>query len=207
MTTTVLFLSGWSTSGKDAVGQVLAGQGWTRFAFGDALKEAVADTYGISLDSMHTSAGKMQVCADGRTVRQVLIDHGKVMRETLGQDVFAARVAKAIMDSGCSHGVVTDWRLPEEGEALRHLLRDHARRFCTVRVVRRHLDTSPIADARTEHALDDMDFDAVLDNPGDSMEALQHNVQQCLVGLGLFPSSTSTATSTATATATATAIP
>jgi len=171
----VVLLSGWSCSGKDTVGHLLASHGFERFAFADVLKHHVAQVQGVSFKMLHTEAGKATLAPDGtgRTMRQVLIDTGADLRKAKGADYFAAQVAAAV--AKVPRAVITDWRFVDELEMLQSALKaTHA--LLTVRVVRRGQEDSPVADAITEHQLDAFAFDFVLDNPGTTLEELTPGV-------------------------------
>ncbi len=169
----VFLLSGWSGSGKDAVGQLLRGYGVHRKAFADPLKRQVAQELQVPLQWMHTQEGK-QMIVQGKTIREHLIQRGQEIRRERGDPgYFAWQICLDILDEELQHindkytnpqrYVITDWRLPEELETIRRLGLD-------VEIVKVRVNRSAmpivVQDSYTEHQLDNYPFDVVLDNQG-----------------------------------------
>lgn len=169
----VVMLSGWLKSGKDAVGDRLVRRhGFVRLAFADALKDEVAALHGIPRELMDTQKGK-------DVVRDVIIAHAQARR---AQDprYWIDAVARGIIRAAGSGVVVTDWRFPNEHDALR----DAA--LCaggTVRAWRvRRWQEPPLHDP-TEQALDAWTrFDAHIDNTG-TLDDLHLAVDRLVAGM------------------------
>ncbi|KAJ3354041.1 hypothetical protein GGF32_002715 [Allomyces javanicus] len=110
---TIYLLSGWMGSGKDTAGEYLVSKyGIKRYAFADALKDAVSRAFSVPIEWTHTQAGKATyIDRLGKTVRDVLIDFGTNAR---AKDplVWVKHVVKEI---GPGDAVITDWRLLDDG--------------------------------------------------------------------------------------------
>ena len=156
----VIMLSGWMKSGKDTVGEYLCRKhGFRRLAFADALKDEVAACYGVDRGTLDTQEGKAAAWdASGRTIRDLLIWHGQA-RRALDQDYWCHKVVGAIRSSGGGDIVITDWRFPNEHEALS--------RQCECAVVQtwriQRWSRPPKTDS-TELALDATAFDQTIRN-------------------------------------------
>lgn len=163
----LVMLSGWLKSGKDAVGEHLVRRhGFVRLAFADALKDEVASLHGIRRDLMDTQEGK-------DVVRDIIIAHGTARR---AQDphYWIDAVARKIRHGGWPRVVVTDWRFPNEHDALRAC----AATVLTWRVQR--WQEPPLRDP-TEQALDASHFDAFIDNTG-TLADLHRAVDRLVAG-------------------------
>lgn len=182
---TVIALSGWAGSGKDTAASFLQNKGYTRVAFADILKEYVAYTYGISLESMHsrelkdapllgyplelqdidTLPSEIQYYLHDYlkggywTPRALCILEGTVKR-AVTRKYWTDRVIKEILTNADKEYVVTDLRYRSEATQLKERLGE---RLKVVRVVR--WDSQPSSDP-SETDLDQWHFDATLVNRG-----------------------------------------
>ncbi len=169
----VFLLSGWSGSGKDAVGQILSSYGVRRKAFADPLKRQVAQELQIPLQWTHTPDGKRSI-VQGKSVRDHLIQRGQEIRkERQDPGYFAWQICLDILDDELQQlqgkyadpqrYVITDWRLPEELETLGRLGLEVE--LVKVRINRPGMPIT-VDDSYTEHQLDNYPFDAVIENSG-----------------------------------------
>lgn len=174
---TVLLLSGWSTAGKDSVGEILVRTlGAKRLAFADVLKEMVAEEYGFPLFWTRTEIGKQTKLPCGFTVRELLIKRGQEIREEMKDPGFFARGVASKFSNYPNYIVITDWRLPCEYDVVHEACRVYGRQFLTIRVEREGLTNSPIEDQTTEHQLDTWAFDIRIKNPGTNLADLELEV-------------------------------
>lgn len=168
-------LSGWLQSGKDTVGNLLCkNHGFQRFAFADILKDEVHEIYGIPRHLLDCNKGKREIWKpDGRTVRQILIDHGQGRRKE-NVEYWILKVLDKIRVGECSRLVITDWRFPNEYDVISSHLSDNYR-VLTWRVDRW---TVPPLVNETEQALDEFTFDNVISNKGS-----MHDLKETVTGL------------------------
>jgi hypothetical protein len=177
----IFLLSGWSGSGKDAVGSVLGNYGFQRLAFADALKVQVAEELNIPLQWTHTQHGKRLVVR-GKTVREHLIKRGQEIRIEQGDPgYFAKKACEEIKDN--NHYVITDWRLFAEYNVIKEFCISKNIILVTIRVIRIGQETSYVKDSLTEHELDGFAFDVTVSNTGASMSDLQEELIMKLRGL------------------------
>lgn len=190
----VFLLSGWSNAGKDTVGKIMLKKyGAQRYAFADRLKEVVAIEQDIPLDWTHTEIGKATSLANGKTVRQMLIQRGQEIRvEKNNPMYFAEYVVEQIISKYESNPkiyttfCITDWRLPEEFAAIEKILTPHGFQIFKVRVKRVGetnnlvFDSSPVNDFLTETQLDRWIFDAYINNPLNNYYLLEEEVDNML---------------------------
>lgn len=179
----ILLLAGWSAAGKDTLGRRLAGHGFTRFAFADAVKDRAAEVYRFDRGLADTEEGKRTVLvhvAAGFTVRDALIRFGENEKVAHGKEVWSRRLAEAIAvaaAAGASRIVVTDWRFPEELVELQRLLGGGVDLY-PLRVTRPGQRVSPVA-SMTEYALSGFPMPVCPDATGDLKEVVAY------LGLGL----------------------
>jgi hypothetical protein len=175
----IIFLSGWSTSGKDTVGKILEKRHRAvLFAFADVLKEIVAKEFQFPVGWAYSEEGKNTILTNGKSVREMLIKRGQEIRKEKGTDYFAKIVANQIhnlatMSTSEQIVVVTDWRLPIELETLQIMLKYP---IYAVRIQRKGQTNSPIKDSETESQLDAFPFNFFIDNDGLSLESLQNEI-------------------------------
>lgn len=176
MATSILGLSAYAQSGKDTAAAILVEQGWTRMAFGDAIRAFALGTVEwvkvrdkrvwwlagyrpmrtVRLADLVARVG-WEEAKKHPAVRSVLQDVGKKARDTFGDDAWTDAVMAAA-DATDGPVVITDVRFPAEAAAIRS--RPSGR---VVRIVRP--GTGPINAHPSETALDNYDgFDAVVHN-------------------------------------------
>ena len=184
----ILLLSGWSSSGKDAVASLLVKlYGFQRLAFADPLKEMVAEEFGVPMAQLHDEEKKRThrviIGSEEKTLREVLIQRGQEIRQEHGDPGFFARaIANQILerrDEASQRNVgidfvIPDWRLPIERETLLETL--PGMEIVTARVQRQGQENSPVGDSQTEHQLDSQPFEVILENNGKSMTLLQQEI-------------------------------
>lgn len=175
-----ILLSGWSGSGKDAVGQSLGRlYGAKRLAFADYLKQLVAERYNFPVQWAHTTIGKQTMLPCGKTVREVLVTEGQLIRQQQNDpELFARHVAEQILaDTTTQIFCITDWRLPVEHATLSKICFEHEIRLLKVRIRRNGQIQSDVQHPLTEHALERWVFDVYITNPGTTLDALEKEVQ------------------------------
>lgn len=175
-----ILLSGWSGSGKDTVGQSLGRlYGAKRLAFADYLKTLVANQYNFPVEWAHTSSGKQTILPCGKTVREVLVTEGQLIRQQQNDpELFARHVVEQILaDTPTQIFCITDWRLPVEHVVLSKICFEHDIRLLKVRIRRDGQNQSDVNHSLTEHALDRWIFDVYLNNPGTTLDALDKEVE------------------------------
>jgi hypothetical protein len=179
---TILLLSGWSTAGKDTVGEILVRSlGARRLAFADTLKEMVAAEYGFPIFWTRTEIGKQTMLPCGYTVRELLIKRGQEIREEMNDPGFFAHGVRSKIATCPNHIVITDWRLPCEYDVINETCYATKQQLITIRVVRDGLTTSPIEDTLTEHQLDNWPFDIYIKNPGTNLAELELEVMNQII--------------------------
>lgn len=184
---TIIGLSGYATSGKDTVGQILVeDHGFTRVAFADKLKALALKMNPLLVvegpDGFHTferlamivelyegiDNAKLEVTA----VREYLQKLGENVRNELGHDVW---VEAALRGDLPERVVVTDCRYVNEASLI-------AVTGYNVRVERPGV--GPANGHVSEHALDNFDFDYTCHNDG-TIDDLRVEVARVLGYLGV----------------------
>ena len=179
MTKTIVLLSGWASSGKDAAASLLVDEmNFMRLAFADMLKEDVSEKTGIPLSVFHNHTTKdTPVAIGGQTPRQLLLAHALAVR-LQDPDIYSRKVAESVRDSYHGRFVISDWRYKDEYTVIRTML--EPTRIIRGRIVRTGLTAS---DDPSEHDLDDESFDFTVMNDGcisDLRDALKHELRQRL---------------------------
>jgi hypothetical protein len=165
----VILLSGWAGSGKDAAAALLVEElDFQRLAFADALKREVSAMSGIPLEIFHDSRKNRHLAnhvvgfPTAQTPRDILIQRSATIRTT-NPDHYAELVGHRICNEGGMRYVISDWRYPNEYEALSHILEGRKFTFLRVRIERSNIVSIPDP---SEHQLDGANFDAVIQNDG-----------------------------------------
>jgi hypothetical protein len=173
----VIGLSGYAQSGKDAVAQILVeNYGYKRVAFADAIRNAI-----YTLNPIITGANirlvdyveelGWETAKKHPEVRRLL----QVMGTEIGRQLFddSVWIEKALGNAEPHDKiVVTDVRFPDEAENIKWLFGEVWRiNRPTVVSVNEHI---------SESALDDWQFDRVINNDGDMshLEYLVHEVMR-----------------------------
>lgn len=175
----IWLIRGYAGSGKDTVANMmvnLLGPSKVQVnAFAAAVKDEVAAMYDLDRASLDDTEGKSRILklADGRRccVRDLIIDHAEGEKQATGDP---AIWAQRVFPRGAQHWILSDWRFKEEYAALRQ--RYPTARFHTVHVKRPSVE--PL-DTYTEHELDHVQCNAVLENVG-SLLHLGSQVQTML---------------------------
>ena len=184
----ILCLSGWATSGKNAIGSYLeTNYGAKQYAFADALKRYVADEYNIPYHLTQTQEGKMTFIQNvGKTLRDLLIERGQEIRKEKQNPGFFAQIVADSMKAETTENpdqrlfVITDLRLYVEYDTLLKEFQDYPYvHIKTIRVKRNGLRKSPV-DHWTETQLDDCNMDFTIENPGTTLEELYTRVDECM---------------------------
>jgi len=167
---TILMLSGWAGSGKDAAATLLEEEmGYQRVAFADPLKACVAETTGLPAELFHSAAkdwplplgAACPLYPTARTPREILLQHA-VRERAVDPDIYARTTVRQILTAPGDNWVISDWRYRREWEFVVRSVRDRAR-VIRARVLRPGV--VPSAD-HTEHDLDDESMDLVIHNAG-----------------------------------------
>jgi len=156
MEKTIILLSGWAGSGKDAAAILLMEEmSFDRLAFADALKEEVSRISGLPLHLFFDRALKDTPIGDTDvTPRQLLLQHALIIRAT-DPDIYARKIAAMCG----SRTVISDWRYRREYEYMAN------QGFTVIRVRITRASVRP-SDDPSEHDLDNEPFDAVIANDG-----------------------------------------
>jgi len=162
-TQTVLLLSGWAGSGKDAAAALLVEEmGFERLAFADGLKEDVSRLHGIPLHIFHDRSAKdRSIEGSNKTPRDLLLEHALMIRAT-DPDAYSRRVATQILGGLGERYVISDWRYKREYEHLSTCV-GHSVRVLRARILRSGI--TPTEDP-SEHDLKGESFDFVIQNDG-----------------------------------------
>jgi hypothetical protein len=181
----ILLLSGWKGSGKDVMAKHLEKRyGYRRLAFADALKDQVADRYGISRYQFDDPVGKEQPLLNYpvkpilnttdmdshyklvytnksekyHTPRSLLILEAALAR-SIDDNIWARTIARNIAANNLSNIVISDWRYPNEHQLIKDSFPDH--KVLSVRINR--FDNTDAID-QSERSLDDHSFENILSN-------------------------------------------
>jgi hypothetical protein len=163
----ILLLSGYMQSGKDTVAEYLVSSfKFKRFAFADILKDETSDIYSISRELMDTTLGKATMLTDGKTVREVLIQHGAKRRQQ-DPDYWINLVVEKIKCCNNEYIVISDWRFKNEYNGIV----DKCKHVTTLRINR--WKEPPLLD-ESETSLDTFHFDYTIKNNGDIYDLYNH---------------------------------
>jgi hypothetical protein len=175
----ILLLSGYSRSGKDSAATLLMEEcAYQRFAFADALKDAVADATDIPVAIFHSSQKDAVIPGQTntyKTYRDLLLEFAREKRAMV-LDIFSRVVANQIKESEGSRFVITDWRYRREETFLRSYLDPTLYTIVRARIYRSSV--IPFSD-ETEHDLDGELMDVVIQNNG-SISDLRDAVHSAL---------------------------
>lgn len=161
----ILGLSGWARNGKDTVAEHLISKyGYERVSFAAPMKEAlyrlnpkitINNVMGTPVRTGVDIYGWDELKTHGPEIRELLQRFGtEVGRDMWGEDFWVNAAINSIKDG--SKVVVSDVRYPNEADAIKSLGGE------VWRVVRPGYGAAN--DHPSEHALNDYDFDRVLDN-------------------------------------------
>lgn len=162
--TTIIMLSGWAGSGKDAAASILMDElGFQRFAFADPLKHDVARETGLSLEhfySRHLKDCKIEFDGEMITPRALLIEAAADARANT-PTIYANMTADTIQKVGSKRVVISDWRYRNEYETFRTFF--GTAKIIRIRIVRPGVSHSP---EPSEHDLDHESMDIEIMNGG-----------------------------------------
>ena len=126
----IWLICGYAGSGKDSVGQILFDisedddQITSRIAFADEVKKETSKLFQYPIDWAFSQEGKKKVVTkDGRTVRDLLIQHSADEKiKTKDPAIWAKKVASQILeDDEIDIWIIPDWRYVEELETIRNI--------------------------------------------------------------------------------------
>jgi hypothetical protein len=173
----IWLIAGYAGSGKDTTADLLmnllGANTVGRSAFADAVKDDVAAIYDLDRASLNTQEGKA-LLLEGRTVRQLLIQHAESAKREYGPAIWAEKLQAPKV----THWILSDWRFMEEFTTMR--ARFPQANLHTVRVVRPTIEAST---SYTEHELDDFPCQHTIDNTGSLLyigNQLMHVVHRTL---------------------------
>lgn len=188
--------------GKDAAAVVLTRRyGFVRRAFADALKEEVIDLFPTLLDEVCKVTPGAIMCADPAEnrrrlvwelkpplVRALLQHHGTDVRrrDTAGQ-YWVRRLEDWLAENQPDRVVVTDVRFLNEVEWVKHGYPFGAGPSFVVRVDRRSAPRTPASDHASETEAESAQWDYVLNNHDDGLDALERNVDYLMNAIGVSP--------------------
>ena len=124
-----------------------------RVGFADALREEVNNLYDVRSDEDYDVLKEM-VIKDGRTYRDLLIEHA-AFRRNQNIDYWISLASKDIISK--NDVMITDWRYPNEVDYLLNL----DLKITTIRVFRSEVPIPPV-EMISEHQLDDIVTDFLL---------------------------------------------
>jgi len=173
--TTIIMISGWAGSGKDAAASILMDElGFQRFAFADPLKHDVVRDTGLSLDNFTTTYLKDKYFLfDGKptTPRSLLIKAAGEARAKY-PNIYANMIADTIQRSGATRVVISDWRYRNEYDVINTFFDKIVR----VRITRPGVVQSS---EPSEHDLDGEPMDIEIQNGG-SISMLRSTLKDLL---------------------------
>lgn len=181
-------LSGWATSGKDSVADVLTRlYGYERVSFADNLKAFVKDVNPIvQVEVDHNTVGYVRKTGSAALVerygdteakknkeyRRLLQAVGTKARQYFGEDVWVDAAFRSLEDG---QYVISDCRFKNEAQAIKD------RGGLVLRVMRPGVNA--VNDHISEHDLDEWAFDGFVMNDGSLLD-LEGEVQRVLGDLG-----------------------
>lgn len=175
----LIFLSGKKRSGKDTLAKLLHREyGYRRVAFADALKDEVADKWGLQrMDFDADDLKEQKPPGFAYTRRQLLQMHGRERRQI--DPEYWTRRARQSINAMIQQGekvVVTDARFANE-------LSSSNNEFCTKDILKVRIERPALQMQDTdisETALDNWPFDRILVNEeGQPEQLLQHLQTTC----------------------------
>jgi hypothetical protein len=176
MSSVVVLLSGYRRVGKDTLANAMVKHksflvpgynyrfnrplpnisgDFLRLAFADELKLQVHQRLGIKHTLEETEKIKDLPMFNGRSLRDFYIEHGKAMRD-LNPNYWVDIIYQRILPD--HNYVISDWRFPTEHKRLVEL----GVNTITLRLHRSGVDIPPL-NVESEHALDNYDFDVIVD--------------------------------------------
>lgn len=181
----VYLLAGYAGSGKTTAGALLEKliPDVRTIAFADAVKKEVAELYNFPHELCFSQSGKASVVYEGKTVRQLLIEHSYEKKQLYGADVWAQKVVNTIKSVKDTNWIIHDWRYVEEYNCLR---RNLDAKLITMRIVRSSV--LPL-DIPSEHDLDNTPVDFTIYNDSNIIDLQNQlfNKLKCEVGVGIRP--------------------
>ncbi len=165
---TILLLSGWAGSGKDAVAAILVrDHRFRRVAFADALKQDAAKHTGVPLNDFHTEAKNQPLkhpvpaFPTARTPRCIILQLALQMRAE-NPDIYSDTVIAEMAESDGDRFVVADWRYRREYTRIRDMC-SPGTKILRVRIIRPGIIPS---EDPSEHDLDTEPMDITIHNNG-----------------------------------------
>jgi hypothetical protein len=166
----IILLRGFSTSGKDFVGNILVSKyNYKQYSFAGSLKQIVSDIYNIPLDLLYSQEGKLIICNNDihkRTHRQLLIDEALRLKET-DYNIFAKHCSHSIYIDNYKKIVITDWRFENELDVLKQHFPDA--NIIPVHIIRINQNKSPIDDISEYHLIDRKNDYTIMNNMDNSL--------------------------------------
>ncbi len=164
--TTIVMLSGWAGSGKDAAAHILVTKhGFKRVAFADALKLDAAQRAGLPLSTFHSAAKDEALQTPcpafptAKTPRDILLQLALQMRAE-NPDIYADSVIHQIAETSSDRQfVVSDWRYRREVNRIQEMM--PSARILRVRMQRPGIFAS---NDPSEHDLDNEPMDLIIEN-------------------------------------------
>jgi len=161
----IILLSGFSCSGKDTVADILKNHGFTQYSVAERVKVQSSKYHGYPYELTQTQEGKKKIVTSARTnetrsVRDFLIIDSYLNKVINQDDAFWARLlCKQIQQEMPDLVVISDWRYLAEYEHLKFVFPEAT--ILKVRVKRASITPG---DDPSEHELDNMKFDFILQN-------------------------------------------
>lgn len=172
----IIFISGWSHAGKDAVAKILVeSYDFQKFAFADPVKHQVSKNLSIPLEWCYDQSKKGDIVTSDpgkRTLRDILIHTAESAREE-DPEIWGRTIGEKIQKSasrGKRRFVISDWRMLEELWAVQKANPDAL--IVPIKVERPSQLVSPVPDP-TEYSLLGFPFWKVIYNNGTIRKLLQ----------------------------------
>jgi dephospho-CoA kinase len=164
----IYLLSGKICSGKDYVANILVKyKNFKRYAFADELKNEVSREYLIDRDLLDTQYGKACLFKNGKTYRTLMIEHAHNSKRN-NKNYYTDKLINHIKSNNDKQIAISDFRYPYEYSRIVEALRD-THDILTVNVDRKYCLR---LDIESEMALEDFEYDLLLDNNGDEHHVL-----------------------------------
>jgi hypothetical protein len=164
---TLWFIAGYSKSGKTTVGDLLTEiTKGNHTTFAKAVKDDVARITGIERTLFETQTGKAATYVNGKTGRQLLIEHAAIEKERTGNPAYwAVKVGDEIAAApSTADWILSDWRYKAE---IEHICQRFPERRCITIHIERPGNIP--SSSPSEHELDDETYDYNILNSGSLM--------------------------------------
>jgi dephospho-CoA kinase len=143
--------------------------------FGDAVKDEISNRFSIERTLMDTQEGKQTIVETdlgNKTIREILVLHSRNMKYLYGDDYYAIKVQKHIIETNPQYVVIHDLRFMEE---LNTLMK-HFTNIITIRIINQN---AQIPTCKSEHCIDNLVVNHILRNDK-TINYLETSIHQIL---------------------------